>query len=149
MALHKRRHHASAHFAPTELKTKAPSLSGDENNCHQLSSITPFLLLLPLFPEAASSEAKSVDSLFFFLLAVCGSVAALVVCLLIYFAIRYRRRSADQLAEGAPTVTWMEIGWSIAPLMIFILTFVWGVKLYFGAVRPPNDTVEINVGAAC
>ena len=112
------------------------------------SSTAPFLLfLIPLFPEAASSEAQNVDSLFFFLLAVCGGIAAMVVCLLIYFAVRYRRRSEDQLAEGVPTVNWIEVGWTITPLLIFVFTFVWGVKLYFGAVNPPPDTVEINVVA--
>jgi cytochrome c oxidase subunit II len=103
------------------------------------------IALIPLFPTAASTEAQGVDSLFIFLLALCGFVALVVVCLIFYFAIRYRRRNEDQLAQWAGTVTWMEWGWTIASLVIFSGIFFWGVKLYFAAVRPPPEAIEINV----
>ncbi len=107
----------------------------------------PLLLLLQLFPRAASTEAQSVDNLFIFLLSLCGLVALVVVVLIIYFAVRYRRRSDDQLAQWAGTVSWMEWTWTIVPMLIFIGIFLWGVKLYFAAVRPPTAAIEINVVA--
>ena len=48
-----------------------------------------------IFPEQASTTAAHVDSLFFFLVSVCGAVGLLVAFLLIYFCIRYRRRPGD------------------------------------------------------
>ncbi len=48
---------------------------------------------LPLFPERASAAAGQVDTLFFVLLGVTGTVGALVVCVLIFFCVKYRRRS--------------------------------------------------------
>jgi cytochrome c oxidase subunit 2 len=111
-----------------------------------LSSVgAPLLLLLPLFPQAASTEADSVDALFIFLLSLCGFVGLLVITLIIYFAVRYRRRSEDQLALSAGTVRWMEWTWTIMPVIIFTGIFLWGVKLYFAAIRPPPDAIEINV----
>jgi cytochrome c oxidase subunit 2 len=105
------------------------------------------LLLIPLFPTAASTEAQNVDSLFLFLLGLCGFVALLIVCLILYFAIKYRRKSEDQLALWSGTVSWMEWSWTFVPLVIFIGIFLWGVKLFFAAVRPPADAIEINVVA--
>jgi cytochrome c oxidase subunit II len=105
------------------------------------------LFLIPLFPRAASTEAQSVDSLFLFLLALCGFITFVIVCLILYFAIRYRRKSEDQLALWSGTVSWLEWSWTIIPMFIFIGIFWWGVKLFFAAVRPPPDAIEINVVA--
>src|ERR1043165_7414000 len=105
----------------------------------------PLLLLLPLFPDAASTEAENVDALFIFLLALCGFIALLVVVLIITFSIRYRRRTPDQIALWGGSVRWMEWTWTIVPMLIFIGIFLWGVKLYFAAIRPPSEAIEINV----
>ena len=51
---------------------------------------------ISLFPEQASTSAERVDRLFFFLLAVTGFFSVLVATLVIYFAVRYRRRSPTE-----------------------------------------------------
>ena len=48
-----------------------------------------------LFPEQASTAAEKVDHLFFFQLGVCSAVALLVTVLIIYYAVRYRRRTTN------------------------------------------------------
>ena len=111
------------------------------------SVAAPLLLLIPLFPTAASTEAENVDALFIFMLALCGFVTLLVVMLIIYFAVRYRRRSENQLAQWAGSVSWLEWTWTIVPFIIFIGIFLWGVKLYFAAIRPPPEALQINVVA--
>ena len=50
---------------------------------------------IPLFPERASSIAGEVDALFLFILAITALFAVGVSIALLYFAIRYRRRSDD------------------------------------------------------
>ena len=111
------------------------------------SIAVPFLLLVRLFPTAASTEAENVDALFIFMLALCGFVTLVIVTLIIYFSVRYRRRSENQLAQWAGSVSWLEWTWTIVPFLIFIGIFLWGVKLYFGAIRPPPEAIEINVVA--
>ena len=64
-----------------------PRLSGDESTCSPTITVW--------FPEQASTTAEQVDALFFFLLGVTGVVGLLVAVLLIYFAVRYRRRPGD------------------------------------------------------
>jgi len=107
----------------------------------------PLIIFIRLFPTAASTEAENVDALFIFMLSLCGFVALLVVALIIYFAVRYRRRSENQLAQWAGSVSWLEWTWTIVPFIIFIGIFIWGVKLYFAAIRPPPESLEINVVA--
>jgi len=122
--------------------------TGRKSNDRTLTAVaTPLLFLLPLFPNAASTEAENVDELFIFMVALCGFVALLVVVLIVTFSLRYRRRSENQIAQWAGSVRWLEWTWTIAPLVIFIGIFLWGVKLYFAAIRPPPAAIEINVVA--
>lgn len=101
---------------------------------------------IAIFPEAASTSAKEVDNLFLFLVSVCGSVMLLVAFLIIFFAIYYRRRPGD---VGNPPETHasepLEWFWTLSPVAIFMVIFVWGAKVYFGAYRPPEDAATIYV----
>ena len=71
----------------------------------------------PLFPEAASTIAGSVDLLYFFLMAVSAFFSLLIVVLIFYFAVKYRRkpeRSAEQVHERME----LEIAWTVVPFLI-------------------------------
>ena len=98
------------------------------------------------FPEAASTTAHQVDMLFFFLLTVCGSVTLLIGVVLVFFAIRYRRRPGE---TGNPAETHssesLEWFWTFTPLLIFAAMFFWGAKVYFNAYRPPDDAATVYV----
>ena len=48
---------------------------------------------LPLFPPQASTFAAQVDGLYAFLVVVSVVFGGLIVCLLVYFAVKYRRRT--------------------------------------------------------
>jgi cytochrome c oxidase subunit 2 len=111
------------------------------------STLLPLGLLLPLLPDAASTEAHRVDTLFYFMLALCGFVAAGVCVLVVFFAVKYRRRTEDQLALPTRSPKWVEVTWTVLPLVIFIGIFVWGARVYFALARPPRNAIEINVVA--
>lgn len=99
---------------------------------------------IALWPEAASTTAHQVDLLFWFLFAVCGSVGLLVAVLLIGFAIRYRRRRAEDLnPEATHQSHALEWFWTLTPLAFFLVMFLWGAWVYFGAYRPPDDAMTI------
>jgi cytochrome c oxidase subunit II len=111
------------------------------------STLLPLAFLLPLLPDAASTEAHRVDTLFYFMLALCGFVAAGVCVLVVFFAVKYRRRTEDQLALPSRSPRWVELTWTILPLLIFVGIFVWGARVYFALARPPKNAIEINVVA--
>src|SRR5207302_6918492 len=51
----------------------------------------------PLFPERASTMATRVDALYFFLLALAAFFSLLIAGLIVYFAVKYRRRSPESV----------------------------------------------------
>ena len=56
----------------------------------------------PLFPEAASTMARRVDALYFFLVGLTAFFSLLIAGLIVYFAVRYRRRVARQRRRAHP-----------------------------------------------
>lgn len=103
---------------------------------------------ISLWTSAASTTARGVDILFFFLMAVCGSVGLLVAVLLIYFCVRYRRGTGE---SGNPPDTneprLLEWFWTLSPLGIFAVMFAWGGQLYLSAYSAPADAMPIYLVA--
>ena len=72
------------------------------------------------------------------------AVSTVVAILVIYFAIRYRRRSED-IPEQIDGALLLEILWTVIPLLIVIVMFVWSAGLYFNIVEPPEEALEVYV----
>jgi cytochrome c oxidase subunit 2 len=98
-----------------------------------------------LFPEQASTTASQVDALFFFLVAVTGSVALLVAVLIVCFAVHYRRRGDNQPTPRILGSNRLEMFWTVVPLLIFLVMFAWGARLFLTQVQPPDHAIEIWV----
>jgi cytochrome c oxidase subunit II len=101
---------------------------------------------LPLWPTRASTTAGSVDALFIFLVALCTLVSVAIFAVIVVFAIQYRRRKGV-VAEQIEGSTALEITWSIIPLGIFIMIFIWGAVIYFKERTPPRGATEVYVVA--
>ncbi len=103
----------------------------------------------PLFPEQASTIASQIDNLFFFALGIAAFFSILIALLIVYLGVRYRRRHAAQTGEAPPhgskAQTVLEITWSVIPFLILMVMFIWGVKIYFTAARPPADAIQFYV----
>ena len=89
-----------------------------------------------IFPYQATKTAAQVDTLLYFLVAVCGSVGILVAFLLFYFSIRYRRRPGDSLPPATLPPRALEWFWTLTPLGVFAVMFVWGARCMLRAYRP-------------
>src|ERR1700683_1397948 len=98
---------------------------------------------LPLFPEQASTVAGSVDTLYFFLIAVSAFFACLIFALIAWFIVKYRRRPGGERAVPTQTHLGLEIGWTVIPLLLTAVMFVWGAKLFFNEYNPPANAMEI------
>lgn len=113
-------------------------------------STSPGALLgqIALFPPRASTTATQVDTLFFFLLGVTMAVGLLVAVLMLVFCIQYRRRPGEiEVPAETHAPRALEWFWTITPLILFMVMFVWGATVYFGAFRAPDDaTVIYGVG---
>lgn len=100
-----------------------------------------------LFPEQASTLASKVDSLYLFLVLLTGAVALLVFILITVFAIRYRRSKANAIGANIEGSVPLELFWTLSPLIIFIVIYLWGAVLYFERSTPPTGSMEIYVVA--
>jgi len=99
----------------------------------------------PLFPERASTMAPRVDALYFFLLAITVFFSLLIAGLIVYYAIRYRRGSADAVGTRIRGGMVLEVTWTVVPLIITMVIFVWGASVYFAMASPPPETLNIYV----
>jgi cytochrome c oxidase subunit II len=99
----------------------------------------------PIFPESASTMAGRVDALYFFLLAVSTFFSLLIAGLIVYFAVKYHRRSPESVGVRTHGGLMLEITWSVVPLLITMVIFVWGASVYFAMARPPDETLNIYV----
>ena len=60
------------------------------------------------------------------------------------FSIRYRREK-NPVATQVEGSTLLEATWTIIPLAIFLVTFVWGALLYFRIYNPPANAMNIYI----
>jgi len=100
---------------------------------------------LPFFPEQASSFASDVDALTLWLIAMSAFFTVIIALMVIVFAVRFRRRSPDEVGSKFDESPVLEITWTVIPLIIVLVTFVWGAKVYFRLYRPPADALEYNI----
>ena len=85
------------------------------------------------------------DAIFWALTAVCGFMVLLLGVLILYFCIRYHRRSQAPRTLSDASQTPIEIAWVAIPLLIFLALFVWAGVVFFQMSSPPDDALEIHV----
>ena len=96
-----------------------------------------------LFPVQASTLAPEVDHLLYFMLAITVFFTLLIFGAIFYFAIKYRRRSENELPHVQHTGYTLEILWSVIPFGITMAMFTWGASIYFNASKPPYNAIQI------
>jgi cytochrome c oxidase subunit II len=99
----------------------------------------------PLFPQQASAQAGEVDAIYFFMVAITAFFSILIAALVIFFAIRYRRRHRDEVGHAIHGSLALELMWTIIPFFIVMVMFAWGAKVFFDLYRPPAGAMEIYI----
>ncbi len=96
-------------------------------------------------PPEGSPMAHSVDVLFYFMLGLSGFFTLLIAGLIVTFSIKYRRRHDNEVGQDIGEHHWLEWTWSLAPLGILLVVFVWAGDLYVRMAKVPGDVFEIHV----
>jgi cytochrome c oxidase subunit 2 len=99
----------------------------------------------PLFPPSASSVALEMDLLYLFIVAVSAFFTVLVAFLVVFFAIKYRRRHPNEVGADIHGSLVLELTWTFIPFVLSMIMFVWGADLFFRLARPPRDAMDIFV----
>jgi cytochrome c oxidase subunit 2 len=89
--------------------------------------------------------APRVDALYFSLIGVAGFFSLLIAGLIVYYAVRFRRRAPDAVGARVHGGLVLEITWTVIPLIIVMGIFVWGASVFFAMSRPPDDTLNVYV----
>ncbi len=99
----------------------------------------------PIHPDQASTIARGVDYLHYFLTAVTLFFTALIFLTIFYFAVKYRRRSEDERPADVGTSLKLELLWTLVPAFLCVVMFTWSSSLYFRNARPPEAALEVFV----
>jgi cytochrome c oxidase subunit 2 len=99
----------------------------------------------PLLPDQASTVARGMDALFLFLVAISVFFTLLIASLLVVFAIRYRRRSPEDRPAAAHGSWRLEVAWTLVPVAIVAVVFLWSADVFFTAHRVPEGALEVFV----
>src|ERR1700678_4350922 len=97
-----------------------------------------------IIPPEASTAAPWVDELLVFMTLVSLVGLVLVGILIATFSILYRK-SVHPVAVQIEGSTLLEATWTIIPLGLFLVMFVWGSVLYFRIYTPPPNAMNIYV----
>ncbi len=96
-------------------------------------------------PEVASNLASKVDGLLILITLLSLVFFILITVVLVYFAIKYRRKRED---EETPYITGnepLEIIWTVIPSILLIILFVYGYVVFKDMRTPPEDALEVTV----
>ena len=109
---------------------------------------TAVALVPTWLPPDASREAGRIDFVFWFVIAICIGIFAIVVAVLVYAVIRFRAQEDDH--EDGPPIhghTGLEIGWTAIPfVLVTAITIVSAIVLSRNDAEAGN-TLHINVTA--
>lgn len=100
------------------------------------------------FPVAASAQAPTVDRLYFALVTVSVLITLLVAGLVFGFSVRYRKGS--KVKRGPLPAIYsheLEVGWTLATLLVFVGIFTWAGAARLVHLVPPKGALTIRVVA--
>src|SRR4051794_14750897 len=102
---------------------------------------TAVALLITWLPPVASKERARIDDVFWFTVAICIGIFALVVAVLLYSVLRFPAAPDDD-SDGPPTHghTGLEIVWTLIPTVL-----VTAIGIFSAIVLARNDALGKNV----
>ncbi|MGA3240448.1 MAG: cytochrome c oxidase subunit II [Bryobacteraceae bacterium] len=96
-----------------------------------------------------STPADEIFGLSMFVLAVTGTIFAIVFSLLLYAAIKFRKRANDDLREPLQIYgsDQLEMAWTVIPVLIVIVLFMTSARVIHAVqdARRPPGTIEVTV----
>jgi len=106
--------------------------------------LVKWLTNFALLPPEASKIAPQMDALLFFMVLVSLIGLTIVVLLVTSFSILYRKKR-HPVAVQVEGSTLLEATWTIIPLGLFLVMFVWGALILFRVFTPPANAMNIYV----
>jgi cytochrome c oxidase subunit 2 len=97
------------------------------------------------FPPQASTTAHDIDSLWFFIYWICIFFFVIIVAVMLWFVVKYRRRPGHTEQPSPHHNTPLELTWSVGPLILSLFIFYEGFAGYLDLTIQPANCYEIQV----
>jgi cytochrome c oxidase subunit 2 len=102
---------------------------------------------LPIYPPQASSISGEVDALALLMLLSSLLIALVIFVLIVVFCVKYRRRPGREIGQADRHTLPIEVTWTVIPLLLCMIPFIWGARIYLREAQPPADALEVYVVA--
>lgn len=100
-----------------------------------------------IMPPAGSTISGEVDAIFYFILYASTAILALVTGAIVFFIVKYRRRGDATRTSGVDHNLALEITWTVLPLILIVIVFVWGFEIFIRMHIVPANAIEVKVTA--
>ena len=98
-------------------------------------------------PTSASTFAPQVDMILWMVTIISVVSCILVGFLLIYFVVKYKKKSDNDQTPAITHDSFLETLWTVIPTILCILIFIYGYVYYDKYTTPTKGAYEINVTA--
>ncbi|MCC7146282.1 MAG: cytochrome c oxidase subunit II [Phycisphaeraceae bacterium] len=98
-------------------------------------------------PDARSTYAGETDWLFYLIFWLSAGATVIIISLMIFFILRYRRRPGHVEQASPAHSTGLELTWSLIPLVAFMSIFYVGFRSFVNIATPPDYAYAITVSA--
>ena len=85
-----------------------------------------------------------VDNVFYLILVICVFLLSLITFLMVYFIIRYRKERNPH-PENIEGNVWLEVTWTIAPTLLVLAMFYYGLTGFQFLRKVPQGAMVVNV----
>lgn len=96
-------------------------------------------------PPQGTAIAAQYDNLYAFIVWLSTIASLIVIGGMIYFVMKYRRKTDTDKTPYISHNTFLEFLWSFIPLVIFLAFFGWGWYLYHEMRQMPEDALEVHI----
>jgi len=100
------------------------------------------------FREGGSNFVDSTDMVFFYTFWISTLFFVVLMFLMVYWGVKYRKRPGRAAIVSASHNTPLEIVWTVIPTILFAVMFFWGLYTYLPKVVSPSNAELINVSGS-
>lgn len=100
---------------------------------------------MAMLPIQADAGAVAVDEVAFAILVICGFLACAVFLAVVVCLYKYRSGTTAERSKPPESHLPMEISWVVISLILSVLMFVMGARVYYNQRVVPKDALEIEV----
>ena len=98
-------------------------------------------------PPQASTLAPDIDKVFYFIYWVDIAFFVLMMGAVIFFAIKYKQKAEGDKTSANKGSHSLELVWAVVPLILSVVMFVTGFRVYVESIVPPADSYDVRVVA--